>query len=965
MARRVTSDRLVGRIGELAALRSAITAAGEGSSALVVVAGDAGIGKSRLIAEVVTEARAANFVVAVGGCVQLGEVSVAYAPLVQALRDLRAHLGDQEFIDLAGQGWNEIGALLGTRSGSASDSSGFLFENLLGLLTRLGQRDPVLLVLEDLHWADASTRDWIAFLGRNLPDAAVAVVLSYRSDELHRRHPLRPVIADLERDPLVERILLGGLARGDLARMLADICDEPPTAEVVDELYTRTEGNPFYVEEMIAAGAIHGGLPDSLANVILARVERLSSDAQGLLHNAAVLGMDVDDVQLGLITQRPAGTVSAALREAVFHQILVLDGDSCRFRHALIREALYDDLLPGEREDLHRVAALALEAGTRRDERSRWAQIAYHWYAATDAPRAFGASVRAGLEAEKVSALADAAEHFERALRLRGQVPDADAAAGMSRAELLLHAADAVQASSSTNRAIALAQAALDELRDAPPEQRSLVLERIGRSNWTQRHGPEAVAAYEESVAILEGRPPSREQAFALSALGQSMMVRQQYRDAEAVLTRAITIARTVGAPDVEGHALCSMGTALVALGGVQDGLAAVRQAHRLSTEFGTADEVCRAYVNEASSLLISGEYAEAVRVGAEGIRYAAKVGRPRHSESIAGNALAALICAGRWAEADRMRAAMPNSTAGPYLELRWLPLPLQRGDYDEARRLIQQCLDETKASGDVQFRAQALMRAGELAAAGQRLDDARQLFDDALQIAERTDDQFYRARALSFAMTVEAERSVFTPGSAQAAADRLADRLRAFTADVVARGTWLPEPHAWLATAEAEHDRVFGRDTGGAWATVVTAWEQVGQPFQIAEARYRQADALLREHGDRTVAATTARESLRIAEALGAVPLAEKIRQLARRGRLDLTTCQPTEPANPLAHFHLTPREVDVLRLLAEGQTNRQIGEALFISEKTASVHVTNVLRKLGVPSRLEAAAIAQRVEL
>ena len=302
-----------------------------------------------------------------------------------------------------------------------------------------------------------------------------------------------------------------------------------------------------------------------------------------------------------------------------------------------------------------------------------------------------------------------------------------------------------------------------------------------------------------------------------------------------------------------------------------------------------------------------------------------------------------------------------------PYLELRFLALLLGQGRYDEARRLVRESLDSTAEADDVQFRAQALLLAGELAAIDQRWDDARDLVSQALDMASRTDDQFYSAQILGAAMGIEADRAEAARGAVErAVADRLAERVRAFPAAVSALGAdLLPESRAWLATADAQYERLLGRDTAAGWAAVADIWDDVGQPHPVAMARYRQADALLRARGDRDDAARVARDALRIAERLGAEPLAARIRQLAQRGRLELSGDGAQAARDPAAALNVTPREIDVLRLLADGRTNRQIGEALFISEKTASVHVTNLLRKLGVPNRVEAAAIAQRVGL
>jgi predicted ATPase len=276
VTRRVTSRQLVGRADQLATLRSVAAAAAAGEARVVLVSGDAGIGKTRLIREATAQARASGFMTALGGCVQLGEVSVAYAPLVEALRDLRTQLGENAMNELLGPGLADIGALLGSGGGAAAQSSGPIFEHVLGLLTRLALRQPVMLVLEDLHWADASTRDLVAFLARNLRDARVVLLLSYRADEMHRRHPVRAMLAGLERHQQVERVSLAGLRREDLVRLLSEISAGTIPDEDVDELLIRSDGNPFYVEELVAAGDIGTGLPETLADVILGRVSRLS-----------------------------------------------------------------------------------------------------------------------------------------------------------------------------------------------------------------------------------------------------------------------------------------------------------------------------------------------------------------------------------------------------------------------------------------------------------------------------------------------------------------------------------------------------------------------------------------------------------------------------------------------------------------------------------------------------------------
>jgi DNA-binding CsgD family transcriptional regulator len=604
--------------------------------------------------------------------------------------------------------------------------------------------------------------------------------------------------------------------------------------------------------------------------------------------------------------------------------------------------------------------------------------LAHHWHAAREPGPAFVASVRAGMAAEKVRALADAAAHYERALQLWDRVDDPVTEAGMSRADLLMRAADAVHYSSHSPRAITLVKAALEALApDVTPECRAMVLQRLGRMYWTQYQGATGIAAREQAVALLAGRPASREQAFTLAALGQSLMLRGLIRQAESVLSQAIAVAAEVGAYDVEGHALCSLGPVLVGLGRVDESLAALDRAAKLSGRHGSTADVGRCYTNRTHVLLYAGRYAEVARVAEEGMAYAERTGHLRHyGESITGNLIAALTCAGRWREADAAAERLFERVTAedPYVVLRWLPLLIGQGRLDRARELADWSVARTAEADDVQFRALALLRAADLARAEQRFGDARALAAEALAGMTK-DEQFYGLPGYALAIAVEADRIAAVRISARAEpeideAKRVAGELiaaaRAFAAGLAGAGVpLLPQPSAALLTAEAEHARAMGSDEPDGWQAVAVAWESVRQPHSAALARFREADAALRTRGDRVRAAEAAAAALAVAEELGAEPLAEQIRLLVQRGRLDLSSAPAEEKPGPLAELGITPREADVLALLAAGMTNRQIGESLFISEKTASVHVTNLLRKLGVSNRLEAAVIAQNLGL
>ena len=397
----------------------------------------------------------------------------------------------------------------------------------------------------------------------------------------------------------------------------------------VEDLLHRTDGNPFYVEELVAAADIGGSVPPTLAELILARVNGLSDPTPALLHEAAVLGELVDDMWLVELSGRPLPVVMEALQEAVSHHLLAVDGAGCRFRHALVREALYDDLLPGERERLHAAAVRLLQADQRRvPEHVRQTLLAYHASAAGDVPTAFRASVRAGAECERVFALSAAAVQYERALSLWDRVADPVAAAGMTRSTLFLRAAETVFFGSGSDRAVALAEAAFAALPDQEsPERRAMMLERIGLIRMPLLQDQAAATAYERAVALVADRPPSSEKARALAGFGHYLMLHERHREAEPLLREAIAVADQVDARAVTGHALCSLGCVVVGLGRVEEGLAALRRAQEVSRENGSTADICRSYMNLSGALVQCARYDEADQCAADGVAYATETG--------------------------------------------------------------------------------------------------------------------------------------------------------------------------------------------------------------------------------------------------------------------------------------------------------------------------------------------------
>jgi len=368
-----TSPAFIGRATELGRLLAMLERAGRGRPAVALVAGDAGVGKTRLLAELAGRAEGRGVRVLVGGCMEVGDLGLPYVPFVDAFRDLGSRPGEAELAAPLVAAVPALGKLL-PRAGedpastAPGSSDGFeqvqLLDSVLTLLVRLSDLAPLLLVIEDLHWADRSTRDLLAFLVRTLRSGRIALVASYRSDELHRRHPLRPLLAELVRVPDLERVELSAFNRAELTEYLEVLVGGQVSSAAIDRILRRSEGNAFFAEELVAAGAVRAEvlLPEALADVLLGRVEALSELAREVLKVAAVAGRRVGHSLLVAAAALPEPKLEQGLREAIAAQLLVTDpvNESYRFRHALLQEVVYGDLLPGERTRLHATYARVL-----------------------------------------------------------------------------------------------------------------------------------------------------------------------------------------------------------------------------------------------------------------------------------------------------------------------------------------------------------------------------------------------------------------------------------------------------------------------------------------------------------------------------------------------------------------------------------------------------------------------------
>ncbi|MBB4661632.1 helix-turn-helix transcriptional regulator [Conexibacter arvalis] len=973
---RMTSARLVGRAAQLAELEAVVRDAGAGRPSLAFVAGESGVGKTRLANELIRRARDDGARVLSGDCVELGEGELPYAPLVGALRPL-VRDGDPAVDALPPALRGELAAILPALGAARTDADGAaqarLFEALLELLDRLGEDGPVLLVIEDLHWADRSTRHFLMFLARTLCSERVAVVATYRSDELHRRHPLRPLLAELERDPRTRRLELAPFTRAELTEQLAEILGSAPDAELVERVLVRSEGNALFTEEILAAGLDgRGALPQTLRDALMVRIERLSQPAQELLR--LLVGTPMDHELLVRTSALEERELRDALREAVASHIVVTgDDDRYRFRHALLREVLLDDLLPGERTELHRTLARALEerlAAEASPDAHLAAQVAHHWLHAGDQPAALAASVRAAAAAERVNAFGEAAALLERALELWERVPERERPAGLDRVDLLVRAATFVaDGEGDFQRQEALLRHALSLVSEhEEPRRAAMLLEGLSRAQWHLNQPEAAIATIDRALTLLPADDRGAERIALLAAKARARMLQSRFREAVELAEETLALANAAGDHAVASRVRNALGISLVGLGDAAGGEARLREALSIARERGLLDETGTAYGNLADVLHATGRTREALETTRRGRDELVPLGR--QMDWLALDAVEYAIAIGDWNGAARDLAGLDRRHYGTTLmhrRLRRAELALAFGDHETARAELDATALQAEDATEPQFlgplgalRAELERRSGDLPA-------ARAAVDEALDRIEFCSDDITQVTGVaSVGLRVEADAAEQARDRDDVAAEREALlRCELLLARVEAGAELERAPLvAELRSARAEEARARGVDDPERWSAAAAAWDELERPYFGAYARWREAEAAAAA-GDRTRAASAATDAVVVTRALGAGWLEREIEALAARARLPLAPAPTADAEHDDDPFGLTPRERQVLALVAAGATNREIGSTLFMAEKTASVHVSRILAKLDVRTRTQAAAVAHRLGL
>jgi DNA-binding CsgD family transcriptional regulator/tetratricopeptide (TPR) repeat protein len=979
MNHRRHSGHFLGRTHELALLQETYQGVRSGSSEFVLIFGDAGVGKTRLLRRFLDDVDGAFLLQ--GGCVDLGAGALPYGPFIEALRSLPRTVGPEQLRGPVKRHLAELGRLVPSLQTAAPGGTGdrsALFDAVVAVVEHLSVSRPLLLIIEDLHWADRSTLDLLSYLVHTLGDRPVLFIGTVRRDALEPATVVVRSLGELIRSPRTQRLDLLPFTREEVADLLAGILGGRPDDRLVDNVFERSDGNAFFVEELVAFRAEGGGWPPSLHDVLSAQLARLSDRGREVLGIAAAVGRNVDDALLARIAGLAPEQLRQGLREAVDRHMLVIDhqGVPYRFRHALLREAVHDALLPGERIELHARIARALT-----DDPTLAAQspaqsaleLAHHWLEAHDQDRAFIAAWEAAVAAERSSAYAEALVHVECALELQPRVDTAIAAGAPPREEMLAAASRVAYLAGEHHRSLVHTSAALTELAptSVASTERARLLQHLSDLQWGLGAGTDALAAARDAVRAA-GPEPSVVRAEVLGWHSRLLMLLDRLPDAVAPAEEAIALARELGDAGAEGFALNSLGCALAGLGDVDLGVVHLREALRLAVAAGATDDIIRAQNNLAAIAGWDGRYEDVVSEAIAGVGWVA--GRRIRSGSFVSlslNGVEALLLLGRYDEAESWLAATPLPPDEPVTRAMhrraaaWLAL--EHGDPMAAETHLREARALLRADPDSSVRASMSTHEAELELLAGRASAAFERLRPAVEIARAWNIDATPAPSWRLAGRAAVEASLQARDLGR---DAEVAELRAGLDDVIMEAANLVKrargPSFLLASLaqalhqlEAERTWLHGRPDPDAFQRAASAEVRL-PPIVTARLELRLAETQL-VVGDRRRAAEHAAAALEIARRLGTPALERDILAFARRGRLPVGGTAPK--ADPPAPFGLTHREREVLALVAEGRTNGEIAAALFITTKTASAHVSNILAKLGVANRGEAAAVAHRL--
>ncbi len=946
-----------------------------------MIAGDAGVGKSRLLAELAQQAGADGRRVLVGHCLDFGDSALPYLPFTEVFGRLAAD--SPGLTDSLVEAHPAVTRLMpGRRLLSAALAErvdhldrGELFESVHAAMEQLAHAAPVLFVIEDVHWADQSTTELLSFLFARQFSAPVALVASYRSDDLHRRHPLRTSLAEWSRLPAVTRIQLQRLSDADVRALVHAIQPAQLPESDVHAIVRRAEGNAFFTEELVVATELGGrALPWDLADLLLVRLDRLDDDARQAVRAASAAGRRVSHRLLSRVVGLDEASLDRAVRLAVESNVLVPVGaDSYAFRHALLSEAVYDDLLPGERVRLHAAYAEAVQTN---EVDGTAAELARHARAAGDVPTAVRASVEAGDDAMSVGGPEEAARHYENALALITTRPaDGHAEATTDTVSLTVKASEAITAAGHLHRAVALVQDRLAQLpTESPPLPRAQLLIALAAASLIADTTVDELETTTRALSLVPAEPPSPMRAQLLSLHARANADRR--RDDEAVrwAGEAISAGEVLGLAQVVADATTTLARLEERAGNPEDSKRVLEKIVDKAKEDGDVVAELRGLHHLGGLHFEAANFDEALPAYELASRRAVELGRPWAPYGIDARMIAGLTAyiTGDWDTALRIvdvTGQSPPGMAEAGLASVALAVAAGRGDRRALDRLPN-VRDWWSRDGMV-----AIVSGGAaIDLYGDRGDfaAAQTVHDDAVRaVTELWQVQAFAAqiRLSGLALGQLASQAARTAASERPGLAGRGDHLFGVAGNAadlghLSRHRMGPEGLAWVARVRAEHTRLRWLtgidapdedDLVADWERAVAAFGEFGHAFELARSEARLA-AVLRAVGRPNEARPLTDRARVTARRLGAEPLLAELRGLGGSGSA------PSRAPTSRRDETLTPREQEILALVAQGRSNGDIARQLYISAKTVSVHVSNILAKLGAGGRTEAAAVARR---
>jgi DNA-binding CsgD family transcriptional regulator/tetratricopeptide (TPR) repeat protein len=974
-----TSRPLIARRHELQVLDACLSAARTGGASIVLVRGESGLGKSRLAGSVAEQARRDGMFVAVGHCTPVSGPELPFGPFVELLSQIGATPGPEP---IAGTTWERLRDVLtvsAPSSGVLSPDVGLersrLFTSVLWVLHTIGERQPVVLVLEDVHWADSSSLDLLNYLARTAGRERLLLVLTCRDDDLGHDATTRRGIRELSRAEMTRDLHLQPFADDEIRELLATSHVRLP-AEHHDRVVELCDGNPFMALELAARDEIGGAHTEALRDALLGPVDELPDDARLALHVAAVLGESIPHEVLEKAIESTGREVGATLRLLTGRGLLVAGAERYDFRHAILRESVLREMLHSERTAAHRSAVQGLRLSGVDGSPAALPQLAHHLVAAGEYVAALPTVMAAADHARSVYAFAEARRELALVRELLwSHVDDPEGLSGVSAADLACREAEMARWAGEPSAAVTLLHASLVTVAPTGLDRARLELE-LAEALWAAGDPAAALASCERSEAALAtvpGEPALK--ARVLAAIAGGLVMTGKYDRGRAVAERAIARARESGATRSLLQARITRATATARQGDLEAGVAELRDCLAEAVAADAFKAVVRCYGNLAFLHSTAGRLGEVLEISTEGARACRRFGPLLLvAPTLAENWVHALVATGRWDEAAQVAQDLQQQWAAEgmalALHLQLAQVAAARGsgaDFDRQMSIIDGFArpDDPYAVHDVTAaHAEYLLWQG-------GADRAHRITQESLAQLRDQEDAGLVVSMCSLALRAHADLVTSRAGSPAESTARATDLLLATAREAALEDTGALG-RVYLLLCEAEAARASLAPAVDPWAQVVAEWQQLDCPYPAAYAQWRLAQELFgaraRAQGTRALGA-----ALQTATRLGCGPLEAAVRLVARHAgvpgdELDGSPTAPVvtpTPASARLPVPLTPREEEVLRILTEGHSNQQIARRLFISESTVSVHVSHIIAKLGVANRLQAASAAERLKL